>query len=377
MGKRGHGEGSIYRRESDGKWVGAVNLGFVDGKRRRKIVYGDTRRAVAEQIKAILHDQQRGLPVKTARQTVGAFLTRWLEDVARPTLRPRTFRSYRQTITGHLIPALGTNRLDRVTPQDVQAYLNAKRASGLSSRTVAYHRAILRKALNDALKWGDLARNVAALASPPKQEKPRRRYLTPPEARRFLDTVAGDRLEALFTVGLAMGLRQGECLGLRWADVDFEAGTVTVANQMQRVDGHLTLVPPKSEASRRTLPLPEPAVRALRNHRRRQLEDRVAAGPLWDDADLVFCTRQGHPLDARNVTRHFHRLRMQVDLPWLTFHGLRHGFASLLAAQGIHPRTAMELLGHSQLSLTIDVYSHVAPELAREAAMKIGAVLGG
>ena len=372
---RGHNEGSIYQRQ-DGRYVAAVSVIDAAGKPSRKYFYGGTRAEVSAKLTKALRDQQQGIAPPPERETVGTYLARWLDDTAQPALRPRTFTSYRMIVTRHLVPALGRKRLSRLTPQDVQAYMNGKRAAGLSARTVQYHRAVLRKALNDALKWGLVARNAAALATPPKQDKARRRYLTPAEAREFLDTVRGHRLEALFTVGLALGLRQGEALGLRRQDVDWDSRVLQVGSQLQRIDGDLTLVEPKSDAGRRAIPLPEAAVHALRDHRRRQLEERVVAGPLWEDQDLVFCTQLGRPLDARNVTRQFHRLREQAGLPWLTFHGLRHGYASLLAAQGVNPRVAMELLGHSQLSLTLEVYTHVAPELARDAAARIDRALG-
>lgn len=372
---RGHNEGSIYQRQ-DGRYVAAVSVIDAAGKPSRKYFYGRTRADVSAKLTKALRDQQQGIAPPPERETVGAYLARWLADSAQPALRPRTFVSYRMIVTRHLVPALGRKRLSRLAPQDVQAYLNGKRAAGLSARTVQYHRAVLRKALNDALKWGLVARNAAALATPPKQDRSRRRYLTPAEARAFLDVARGHRLEALFTVGLALGLRQGEALGLRWQDVDWDGATLQVGAQLQRIDGALTLVEPKSEAGRRAVPLPEAAVHALRDHQRRQHDERAVAGPHWEAQDLVFCTQLGRPLDARNVTRQFHRLRETAGLPWLTFHGLRHGYASLLAAQGVNPRVAMELLGHSQLSLTMEVYTHVAPELAREAAAGIDRALG-
>ncbi len=374
MSRRGKHEGSIYQRE-DGRWVGVAHLGYKDGKRKRKYIYGKTRAEVARKLNKTLEQQQQGLPVVDERQTVAQFLTHWLEDIGRPSLRPRTFSSYQMIITHHLIPVLGRIRLAKLSPQDVQTYMNEKRESGLSPRTVTYHRAVLRKALNDGLRWGVVVRNVAALARPPKRVKPERRYLTPEEARSFLSAVAGHRLEALFTVALAVGLRQGEALGLRWEDVDLEKGIISTRVQLQRIDGHLRLVDLKSETSHRSIALPEVALHALQDHRRRQLEERLAEGPRWEDHGLVFTTGLGRPLDPRNITTQFHRLRDAAGLPWLTFHGLRHGFGSLLAAQGVHPRVAMELMGHSQIGLTMEIYTHVAPELAHEAASKIDDIL--
>lgn len=376
MAKRGQNEGSIYKRD-DGRWCAVVNLGYQNGKRKRKYFYGDTRREVQQQLTKSLRDQQQGLQIAPERQALGQFLTCWLEDSAKPSVRPKTYVSYEQIVRIHLNPELGRIPLAKLTPRDVQAFINRKLAAGLSPRTVDYCRAVLRRALNQALRWGLVARNVATLVDPPKQSRPSPRFLTPAEARVFLETVKGDRLEVLYTVALAIGLRQGEALGLVWEDVDLEAGTLTVRYALQRVGGKLTRVEPKTQTSRRTLALPGVALAALRRHRTRQLEERLVAGSRWQDSGLVFTTMTGTPLDARNVVRQFHRLRTQAGLSWLRFHDLRHAYGSLLAAQGVHPRVAMELMGHSQLSVTMQVYTHVAPELAREAADKIDALLGG
>ncbi|ACZ40244.1 tyrosine-type recombinase/integrase [Sphaerobacter thermophilus] len=370
---RGNNEGSI-RERPDGYWEARMTF-WEQGTRRRKSFYGRTRQEVADKLARALVEQQYGLPVVSERETVKDYLERWLEDVARPSLRPRTYESYRGIITRHLTPALGRTRLARLSPDQVQRYINQKQAAGLSPRTVTYHRAVLRKALNDAMRWGLVSRNAAALAAPPKQDRPPARFLTPEEARHFLDTVAGHRLEALFTVALAVGLRQGEALGLRWDDVDLEAGTLTVRYALQRSGGALVLVEPKTQRSRRTVALPAVALRALREHRTRQLEERIAA-PYWDDQGFVFTSTIGTAIDARNLTREFHRLRAEAGLPWLRFHDLRHGCASLLMAQGVNPRVVMEILGHSQITLTLGTYSHVAPTLARDAADKIDGILG-
>jgi integrase len=175
-------------------------------------------------------------------------------------------------------------------------------------------------------------------------------------------------------VALAVGLRQGEALGLRWEDVDLDAGTLTVRHALQRTNDGLQLVEPKTVRSRRTIALPDMALAALRAHRVRQIEERLTA-PYWEDHGFVFASTVGTGIEPRNLTREFHRLREKAGLEWLRFHDLRHGCASLLMAQGVNPRVVMEILGHSQISLTLGTYSHVAPELAREAADKIDAVL--
>ncbi len=377
--RRGHGEGSIYQRESDGKWCTSVDLGRMEGKRRRKVIYGRTRKEVAEKLKVVLREQQQGLPVIVERQTVGQFLERWLEDVARPRLRPKTYHSYAQLVRLHLAPTLGHHQLSKLAPQQVQAMMNAKLASGLSPRTVQYLRAVLRRAIGQALKWGLVSRNVVLLTDPPRVTRPEIATLTPVQARAFLDAVKGARLESLYAVALALGLRQGEALGLRWQDVDFDGGVLHVRVALQRVRGEpARLVEPKTRQSRRTLPMPAIIVAQLRAHHDRQLTECVTAGPAWQGEHwgLVFCTATGTPLDARHVVFYFKRQLRHAGLPDIRFHDLRHSCASLLLAQNVHPRVVMEILGHSTIALTMNTYSHVLPEAQRQAATLMDDLFG-
>jgi integrase len=306
---------------------------------------------------------------------VGAFLKRWLEDCAKPKVRHRTYVSYEQLIRLHLIQGLGHLRLAKLGPDDVQHFLNRKRATGLSARSVQYLHAVLRHALGQALRWGLVGRNVASLVDPPRAQRPEVRPLSPEQARDLLKLLKSDRLEGLYSVALGVGLRQGEALGLHWSDVDLEAGTLTVRVTLQRIGKKIEFVEPKTARSRRTIALPAVAVAALRRHRSRQLKERLVAGTDWKEHGLVFASSIGTPLDSRNVT---HRLQEMLDdagLPRLRFHDLRHTAASLLLAQGVHPRVVMEILGHSQIKLTMDTYSHVIPALQREAADKMNAIL--
>ena len=216
--RRGHGEGAIYFRESDQRWCTSVDLGWENGKRKRKVIYGKTRKEVAEKLKVVLRDQQQGLPIAVERQTVEQFITRWLEEVVASRNRPRTYHSYKEIARLHIIPTLGKIQLTKLTPQDVQTLLSQKAAHGLSPRTVQYIRAVIRMALGQALKWGLVVRNVATLVTPPRAERHEIHPLTPEQARRLLDAARGDRLEALYRVALSLGLRRGEALGLRWVE---------------------------------------------------------------------------------------------------------------------------------------------------------------
>ena len=376
MGRRGRHEGSIYRR-SDGRWAGAVTLDYQGGRRRRKQVYGRTRKEVRDQITKLLTDQQFGLPISTERQTVGQFLEHWLESSARPRLRPRTFAGYKTIVSQHLIPVLGKTQLRKLTPQHVQQMLIAKTNEGLAPRTVGGIRAVLRTALTQALKWRLVAWNVAVPVDLPRASRPQFRVLEPRQAQELLRVAADHRLGPLFSVALAVGLRLGESLGLAWGDVDLSARTLRVRRALQRFDGKLRFVEPKSESSNRRVALPESAVDVLRRHRVRQKTERLLAGERWRETGLVFTTTIGTPLDDRNVRKAFRELLDAAELPPMRIHDLRHTCASLLLAQGVHPRVVMETLGHSQISLTLDTYSHVMPTLERDAADRMDAVLTG
>jgi len=375
--RRGNAEGSVYKRQ-DGRWTASISLGHAGGKRRRKEIHGKTRREVAEKLAAALRARQQGLPIVGERLTLAAFLTRWLEDSARPTLRPRTFASYKMIVNYHLSPALGRVALARLTPDAVQRYLNEKRAAGLSARSVQYHHAVLRRALNQAERWGLVPRNVARLVSPPRVEHPEPQPLTPEQARAFLAAVSEDRLAPLYALALGLGARQGELLGLTWADVDLVGHTLAIRRTLQRYDGGWHLDPPKTERSRRSIALPATLVEMLRVHRSRQLEERLRAGPAWQGekwGELVFANEIGEPLPGSQLTRRFQAVLAALGLPRQRFHDLRHAAATFMLSEGVSLRTTMELLGHSTIAVTANTYSHVLPELQRDATERVSALL--
>jgi integrase len=275
------------------------------------------------------------------------------------------------------MPGLGRHQLSELSPQHVQTYLNEKQQSGLSARTVQYHQAVLRVALNQALRWGLVMRNVASVLSPPKVVRPDIQSLNPEEAKQLLQAVRGHRLEAVASVATAIGLRQGEKLGLRWDDVDLDIGRMRIHGQFQRIDGRLQIVEPKSKRSRRTLTMPSSTISALREHRLRQLEERLASGDKWSDLGFVFSTTTGTPLEEHNVRRWFRQVQEGNGLRRIRFHDFRHTCASLLLAQNVHPRVVMEILGRSQVSITMDTYNSVMPSLEQEAASLMDQILGG
>jgi integrase len=396
MGRRGNGEGSVFQRK-DGRWTAIIDLGYRDGKRYRKSVYGTTRKEVSDELTRQLRSQQLGLPVGPGRLTVEGWLKKWLEQQQPPCTKPKTYTAYENHVRIHLVPALGIRPLLKLQPQDVREFMRSKAEAGFAPTSIRDFRATLRAALNVAVHDGLIARNVAMLAKPPRLEKPERRVFTLEEARRFLEVVKGHRLEAIFTVALALGMREGEILGLRWQDLDLIAGRLQVACSLQRVKmprekkSKLVLLSPKSEKSSRLIsPLPQITMLALQAHRMRQEQERIACGANWHDTGMVFTTGIGTMLDPRNMVRSFYAILNTPDpsdpepdrkkkrklLPRLRFHDLRHSAATLLLAQGVHPRYIMELLGHSSITVTMNTYGHVLEEMKSETARQIDAVFG-
>lgn len=239
--RRGRGEGSIYERP-DGRWAASVGIGFRGGKRVRRQFYGATKREVQDKLNRALANLQDGLEPPPAKQTVKQFLDHWVESTAKPRLRPRTYIGYKQHVDAHIVPALGHLRLHALTPQQVQSMLAGLQLKKLAPRTIRGVRAVLRAALSDAIRWGLVARNAAALAHAPRVSRPELRVFSPEQAKAFLEALRGERLEPLFTVSVASGLRLGEMLGLRWVDVDLERGTLRVHQALQRVGKKLRFV---------------------------------------------------------------------------------------------------------------------------------------
>ena len=338
---------------------------------------GLTRREVATKLREAATARDAGtLVVTQSGQTVGEWLAFWLESIAAAKVRPSTLHSYRGYVGNRIVPALGHHRLDRLQPEHLEAFYKASLDEGLAAATVLQMHRILSRALTVAMRRGRVPRNVATLVDAPTVRRPEVVPLSADDARRILAAAATERNAARWSVALALGLRQGEALGLRWDDLDLERPTLTVRRALQRKPGGgLVLVEPKSAAGRRTVVLPRPLVTALRRQRVAQHEERLAAGSLWTDTGLVFTTILGKPIDPRGDHRNWQQLLVQAGVRPARLHDARHTAATLLLAQGVPARVAMQILGHSQISLTLGTYSHVVPELAHEAAERMAGVL--
>lgn len=380
MGRRGHGEGSIYRRK-DGRWAAQIDLGRgPDGRRLRRTIYGKTRREVAAKLRQELQKRDEGQILTPERLTLDQFCQRWLTDRVRPTVEDSTYRSYEGILRLHLLPALGEMPLSKLHAMHLQKLYVDKLSEGLSGRTVQYLHQVTRRALAQAVRWGLIPRNPADFAEPPKAEQSQMRFLSPDEAQRLLAAAQGHRLYALFVLAVTTGMRRGELFGLRWSDVDLQAGKIRVTQAMRYASGKAEVAAPKTRSARRTITLTQMAVQALKRHLIQQKAERLQAGPLWrgDEYDLVFCTQIGTPLGVRNVMRRdFKPLLEAAGLGDIRFHDLRHTAATLMLSQGVHPKVVSEMLGHSRTAITMDVYSHALPNLQAEAAQKMDALLGG
>ncbi len=353
------------------------------------------------------NDVRLGLPVSAERQTLKEFLDRWLEESVKPSVRPLTHQQYHQHVRLYLGPCLGRHRLSKLSPQHVQSFVNdmlQKRVTPkvskkknkaakpaipathrtLSPRTVQLSLAILRHALDQAVKWNLVGRNVAKLVDSPRVKRHEVKPFTPDQARTFLTSVRGKRWSAAYMTALTLGLREGELLGLRWQDIDLDERTLTVNQTVQRIRSEtenttssLEFCEPKTNGSRRTLSVSGTLVSILKAHRLSQYKARLIAGSEWSDNGLVFTTSIGTPIEKSNLYRDFKGILNDAKLPSIRFHDLRHSTASLLLAQGVHPRAIMELLGHSRIGVTMDTYAHVMPAMMQEVADKMDAILAG
>jgi integrase len=358
MGKRrGKGEGSIYRRE-DGLWVGALDLGWIDGKRSRKVVNGKTRAEVAKRMQELQPAVAQGLTLAPDRLTVEAYLMSWISKRVPGTVSPRTEALYLRAVTDYISPSIGKVRLTRLAPSDVSRMLIDLEARGYSPSTRRMARATLRRALRFAEQDGLLVRNVAAIAEGPKMDHREGRSLTPEQAQIFLEAVTDNRLEAAYVLTLALGLRRGEILGLSWEDVAQaeDAIVLTIRRQLVRDKSGVHLDELKTVGSRRTLHLSTPLVEVLKRHQVRQEAEELVRGKRWhNEGDLIFTSSVGTPLDPEQFGKTVPKICIAAGLGHWSIHELRHSCASLLIAMEVPLEVVSEQMGHASIRVTKDV----------------------
>ncbi len=366
MARRSNGEGSIIRYK-DGRWCGRYWTQTTDGKKKRVAIYGRTKSEVRIKLTKAMAERDAGLAFEVKNLTLKEYLSRWLSNSVRDSVRQRTYERYEQLTRDHINPALGRMKLKSLTPAHLQGLYREKLDSGLSPRTVRYIHCTLHKALKQAVKWGLIPRNVAEAVDPPRLPKKEMQPLTPQQTKRFLAAAKGERLEALYLLSISTGLRQGESLGLKWEDIDFDRRALQVKRTLSVTKKGILFVPPKSAKGRRSITLTIPAIEALRKHKMAQEKEGQKLGNLWEDHGLVFPNQSGKPMYPWTLTKRFKKILKEADLPEIRFHDLRHTCATLLLSKGIHPKIVQEILGHSTISITLDTYSHLLPNMQSKA----------
>lgn len=373
--RRDPGDGSLFQRK-DGRWVAQL----LDPHGRRRYLYGATRAEAKQRLVEAQALVQTGQPLPDQRLTLGRYLQEWVAGLSTATLKPRTIAYYARYVSRHILPAeVARKPLARLEPIDLRRFYAEKLTSGLSSTSVQHLHALLHVALQRAVDDGFLGRNVAALVGRSNRPKVRRVEMTTIAAgdqpRRFLEAAKGERLEALLVLAITTGMRRGELLALRWKDVDLDRGALAVTGSLQGESrATLSIASPKSGKSR-SVALGTVAVTALRDHRSRQAREQLLVGSEWRDLGLVFSTEFGDFLSPTTLRLALLRTLARADLPTIRFHDLRHSAATLMLSRGVHPKMASEMLGHSTIGITLDLYSHVTANMQRQAADAIDAAL--
>jgi integrase len=371
---------------------------------KRASVYGKTREECHAKFVKLKAQADDGIPVASESWTVENYLLYWLEHVVRIERRPKTYQGYESVVRLHLIPGLGKKRISKLTGRDVRLFITRTReacqcckhgwdaarekprccavkggeccASRLSVRMIQSIHAVLRNALQSAVREEIVPRNVAKLVTISTPKYKINRGLTVDQARRVLKVAEDERLYALYVLALCLGLRRGELLGLRWVDVDLNGGKLEIVQTLQRVRGELRFVPPKTEDSERTIPLPEICVQTLKDHSERQKTERAQAGIDWDEHGLVFPSSVGTPMEPDNLRRSWGRIRDKAGLDAVRLHDTRHTCVSLLLDLGVPPHVVRDIVGHSDIEVTMTIYAHASLDEKRKALRKLGDALG-
>jgi integrase len=367
MGKsrqRANGEGSIYYREDVKRYV--VSFFSADGKRKYRKV--KTKREAQEILRQSLQQRDEGMLPPGPQQTVKQFLEDWLENVCKPpALRISTYVKYRKLIYSYILPIIRRYQLQKLTPQHVQRLYRQKSDDGLQPKTIQSIHGVLHRALDTAVAWSLVPRNVCDRVKPPKVSKPEIQPLTMQQAQILLRAAGGQRLDALLVIVVTTGMRHGELLGLRWSDVDFEHQCLHIRRTLDYIAHYGNVITePKTARGQRKIDLPDFVIERLQQHRVRQLELKLKTGVKWKEEGYVFTGLKGGVLNSRYLNKLFGKLLREAELPAIRFHDLRHSAATILLSMGVHPKIVQELLGHENISTTLGIYSHVLPSLQKE-----------
>lgn len=368
--RRGHGEGSIYKRR-DGRWTSSISLG--NGKRQS--FYGKTRREVREKLDAALLERQKSVHTG-AEQLLGEYLLYWLDNVHKHVIGPATYVGYENIIRVHLIPGLGKIPLGELTTQQVQILMNERMARGLSPSRLYSIENVLSQALEDAVTAGILPLNVCKGVKLPPNESEERTPLTTKQAKIFLEVARKHRLYALYTVAVVLGLRRGETVALQWSDIDFEKGIFHVQRTASRLPKRGIVVrKAKTKKSNRFIKMPTFIVNILNEHKEQQEKEKEHLGDAWLNQDLVFCNTFGGYIEPDYLLRMLYKLLLKAQLPDVTFHDLRHSAASIMKALGVNDKVIQEVLGHASYQ-SDSTYIHLLEEMVDDATQKLDNTFG-
>lgn len=371
MGKQGRhhrGEGSVYLDKKNNRWGGS----FFTEEGKRRYVYGKTEREAWEKLRAAQYEEKQGMLARGPKQTVKDYLNYWLEDAHKATLKVSTYALYRRHLDNHIIPHLGHFQLKKLTTDHVQTFCSKLTSDGLKSGTVRLVHTILYTALQDAVRWKRLTINVCETVKLPRHTRREVQPLDQEQARRLLHSAQGSRLDCIIILALTTGMRLGEILALRWHDIDLEERTLEVRHTVDYIKGHGWVESePKTEHGRRSITLSQVTVDALKAHRAYQLEVRLKAGARWKEQGLVFPNRDGGYFRRTRLYAIFKKLLQEADLPDdltdMHFHDLRHSAATILLSMGVPMKVVQEILGHGNISTTMNIYGHVLPSMHRGA----------
>ncbi|GAA4703650.1 tyrosine-type recombinase/integrase [Brevibacillus fulvus] len=362
-----------YFRKRGNSWSYTVDLGKdeITGKRKQKTKNGfKTKKDAEKACNELINQLNKGTYIEPSEKTIKEYIMEWMDINAKQILRPSSYDNHLIVIEKHIIPELGSLKLSQLTPSHIQKFYNQLSTEGLSPDYIRYMHSILRKSIGQAVKWQLVARNVVELVEPPRLADKDIVTWSLEEATEFLDYVEahGKRFFVAYVLAIYTGMRRGEILGLRWKDINWEHGKLSVRQTVYRTRQGLLFQEPKTKNSKRQISLPEYVLSSLRRHRSDQNKQKLLLGGLYNDHDLVICTDEGKPIEPRNLVRHFDRMIQETGLQKIRFHDLRHTHATILLQLGEHPKVVSERLGHSRVGVTLDTYSHVLPDMQKDAA---------
>lgn len=351
---RGNNEGTLFFSKAEDRWIAEVTL--PNGKRKKKRTL--TEKEAISWKNEILHTIHKGTYIENDKLTYGDFLTGYLKNIAPLTVKPKTLKTYIYLIENHIRPCLGHLTLTSIRAAHIQElYAPKVLEEGLSPKTVKHIHSLIRSTLNIALDQDLIIKNPIRGVKPPRLKKKKLNTLSEREANRFLQEVSYHRWYCIYLLALTTGLRQGEILGLHWNNIDFKNKKLYIVEAAQSVNGTIQISDTKTDDSNRSITLSKVTINALKTLKEKDNSD-----------GLVFKTSNGTPISARNLLRHFHKVLEEGEFTKLRFHDLRHTAATLMLKNGVHPKIIQEMLGHSSINVTLNTYSHVIPDMQREAA---------